>query len=52
MAIIYSLVATCKLNGINPYEYFVDILPKVAAYDQRKIADLTPIEWKMIREKK
>jgi transposase len=52
MAIIYSLVATCKLNGINPYEYFVDVLPKVAAYDQRKVADLTPIEWKMIREKK
>jgi transposase len=52
MAIIYSLVATCKLNGINPYEYFVDVLPKVAAYDQRKVADLTPIGWKMNREKK
>jgi transposase len=45
MAIIYSLVATCKLNGINPYEYFVDILPKVASYPSPKIADLTPINW-------
>lgn len=49
MAIIYSLVATCKLNGINPYEYFFDILPKVASYPANKIADLTPINWNMKR---
>ena len=47
MAIIYSLVATCKLNDINPYEYFYDILPKVASYPATKIADLTPINWKI-----
>jgi transposase len=49
MAIIYSMVATCKLNDINPYEYFVDVLPKIAAYPANKIADLTPINWKMIK---
>ena len=47
MAIIYSLVATCKLNGINPYEYFLDILPKAASYPDKKISDLSPINWKM-----
>jgi transposase len=47
MAIIYSLVATCKLNGINPYEYFLDILPMAASYPSKNIADLTPINWKM-----
>jgi transposase len=47
MAIIYSLVATCKLNGINPYEYFLDILPKAASYPASKVVDLTPINWKM-----
>ena len=46
MAIIYSLTATCKLNGINPYEYFFDILPKLASYPAKQIADLTPISWK------
>jgi transposase len=45
MAIIYSLVATCKINGINPYEYFCDILPKVSSYPAHKIADLTPLKW-------
>jgi hypothetical protein len=47
MAIIYSLVATCKLRGINPYEYFVGILPKVATYPDKNIADLSPVNWKM-----
>jgi len=31
-ATFYSLVATCKLNGINPYEYFVDIVPILNGY--------------------
>jgi transposase len=47
MAIIYSLVATCKLNGVNPYEYFLDILPKAASYPNKNIVDLSPINWKM-----
>lgn len=50
MAIIYSLTATCKLNNINPYEYFFDILPKVASYPAPKIADLTPLNWKIKRD--
>jgi transposase len=47
LATFYSLVATCKLNNINPYEYFVDILPKVASHPSNKIAELTPAQWKM-----
>jgi hypothetical protein len=52
MALIYSLVTTCKLNGINPYEYFVDILSKVASYPATKIAGLTPLNWKMNKNQK
>lgn len=32
LSIYYSLVATCKLKEINPYEYFYNILPKFASY--------------------
>lgn len=46
MAIIYSLVTACKLNGINPDEYFNDILPKVASYPANKISGLIPTNWK------
>jgi hypothetical protein len=45
LAIIYSIVATCKLNYINPYEYLYDVLPKIASYTANKIADLTPLIW-------
>jgi transposase len=45
LAIIYSLVATCKLNGINPYEYFYDVLPKIPTYPAKNIAELTPVNW-------
>ena len=45
MAIIYSLTATCKLNGINFYEYLVDILPRIQNYPAAKISDLSPINW-------
>jgi transposase len=49
LAIIYSLVATCKLNDINPYEYFYDILPKIPSYPAKNIADLTPVNWRTLK---
>ena len=50
LAVIYSLVATCKLNDINPYEYFCDILPKIGSYPANKVADLTPVKWKLLKQ--
>lgn len=49
LAIFYSFLATCKLNDMNPYEYLYDILPRVADYPARNIADLTPAKWKMLK---
>ena len=46
-AIIYSLIATFKLNDINPHEYLADVLSKIADYPISKIRDLTPAVWKM-----
>lgn len=42
-AILFSIVETCKLNGVNPREYFPDL---VASILNRKEA-LTPVEWKI-----
>lgn len=50
MAIIYSLVGTCKMNDINPFEYFRDILPGIADHKHRKIDELTPLAWKARQE--
>ena len=47
-AIIYSLVASCKLNGIDPFRYFRDVLARVSIHPANKIDELLPSEWKKL----
>jgi len=37
---------TCKLQGINPYTYLVDVLQRVSQHPASKAVDLTPRVWK------
>jgi hypothetical protein len=41
-AVLYSLLATCKLSGVNPREWMTDVLRRIAAYPRNQIADLLP----------
>jgi transposase len=43
---IQSLIVTCRLHGINPYTYFVDVLQRISITKTADVADLTPIRWK------
>ena len=45
-AIIYSLVASCKLNGHDPFAYFRDVLEKVSTHPAERIDELLPSNWK------
>ena len=45
-AVIYSLVATCKLCDIDPFAYLRDVLDRVSTHPASRIADLTPLGWK------
>ena len=46
MAMLYSIIATCKLNGIDIEEYLSDVLMRLGMRPQgANVADLTPIEW-------
>jgi hypothetical protein len=47
-AIIYSLVASCKLNDIDPFRYFRDVLARVSTHPAAKIDELLPGEWKKL----
>ena len=47
-AIIYSLVASCKLNEIDPFRYFRDVLARVSTHPATKIDELLPSEWKKL----
>lgn len=46
MAILYSIITTCKLNNIDPHEYLSDVIMRLAVRpDGSAVADLTPVEW-------
>lgn len=45
-AVLYSLVASCKLQGVDPFVYLRDVLMRVATHPQSRIAELTPKAWK------
>jgi len=46
MAMLYSIVATCELLGINIEQYLPDVLMRLAARpEEHSVADLTPLEW-------
>jgi len=44
--IVQSLIATCRLHGIDPYTYFVDVLQRVGQHPASRVAELTPRLWK------
>ena len=44
-AMIYSLLATCKLHGINPYEWLKDVLQRMHLYTTGNIEALLPHNW-------
>lgn len=49
-AMIYSLLATCKLHGINPYYWLRDVLENMHRYTTENIEGLLPQKWKKLPE--
>ena len=46
MAILYSIIATCKVNSIDLNEYLADVLMRLPMRtSSQSVADLTPVEW-------
>jgi transposase len=43
-AIMFSLVGSCLLNGVDPWSYLREVLPRVKAQPERA-AELTPAAW-------
>ena len=46
VGIVQSLLVTCRLHGIDPYTYLVDVLQRISEHPQSRVADLTPRAWK------
>ena len=45
-AILYSVVATCKAHGIDPWAYLRDVLERIPTHPNRRRAELLPRHWK------
>ena len=45
-AILYSLVATCKAHGLDPWAYLRDVLERIPSHPNRRRAELLPRHWK------
>jgi transposase len=46
VGIIQSLIVTCRLHGIDPYTYLVDVLQRISEHPASRVAELTPRLWK------
>ncbi|WBL64527.1 IS66 family transposase [Thauera sp. WB-2] len=46
VGVVQSLIATCRLHELDPYDYLVDVLQRVAQHPAADVAQLTPRLWK------
>jgi hypothetical protein len=46
VGIMQSLLVTCKLHDIDPYDYLVDVLQRVGQHPASRVNELTPRRWK------
>lgn len=46
LAMIYSLLGTCNLNNVNPYEWLKDVFDNINSWPINRIHELLPHNWK------
>jgi transposase len=44
-AMIYTIIETAKLNGVDPYAYLADVLGRIAEHPILAINELLPWAW-------
>ena len=49
-AIIYSLLGSCKLAGINPMEWLTDVFNRIPDHSALRLNELLPANWKPIEK--
>ncbi len=45
-ATLFSLVASCKLGGVDPFAWFRDVLARIPTHPADHMHELIPRQWK------
>lgn len=45
LAVLQTIVSTCKLHGIDPYDYIKDVLIRIRTHPAKQIEQLLPQNW-------
>jgi transposase len=46
IGMMQSLLTTCRLHRIDPYDYLVDVLQRISQHPASRVDELTPRRWK------
>jgi transposase len=50
-AMMYTLIATCMLNDVDPLAWLTDVLTRIADLPQTRLHELLPWHWKRLHER-
>ena len=51
-AVFFSLIASAKRHGLDPFEYLRDLFERLPAHPADRLHEFLPDKWKQLREKK
>ena len=51
-AVMYTLIANCRMHGVEPYSYLKDVLERLPTTTNQQVAQLTPLNWQKARQAK
>jgi len=42
IGMLNSLIVTCRLHKVDPYDYLVDVLQRIGVHPNLRVSELTP----------
>jgi transposase len=51
-AVLYTLITTAKLNGVDPQAWLTDIIARIADHPASRISELLPWNWRNITDQR
>ncbi|SHN41846.1 Transposase IS66 family protein [Chitinophaga sp. CF418] len=46
LAMLYSLIGTCAMNNVNPFEWLKDVFDRINNHPVNRLNELLPHNWK------